>query len=186
MRTTDFFKLHPEECPGFIVPDNQLRISDKEMDGTGEIQVKGNNVMLGYYKDDESTKKTFTEDGWFKTGDIGYIDNHEALYITGREKNLIILTNGKNVHPEELEEYLMTNLDYVREVVVYAPEPFGCLDVLITAEAFLDPDYLAEVGMERARMIFTEDVRRLNRKLASYKRIQNSAVGDPESGDDPW
>ncbi len=106
---------------GFVIPDNKVRIADTDADGIGEIQVQGDNVMLGYYKDPVATRKTFTQDGWFKTGDLGYMDRKGALYITGREKNLIILANGKNVHPEELEEYILENLAYVKEVVVFAP-----------------------------------------------------------------
>ena len=165
---------------GIIVPDIKVRISDKNPDGTGEIQVSGPNVMLGYYKDEECTKKTFTEDGWFKTGDIGYIGKKGALYITGREKNLIILTNGKNVHPEELEEYLVANLDYVKEVVVYALESLEGVEALISASAFLDPEYLERVGLEKAKETFTQDVRRLNSNLATYKRIQCAYVRETE------
>ena len=76
--------------------------------------------MLGYYKDEEATGKSFTEDGWFKSGDLGYLNKKGILYITGRVKNLIILANGKNVHPEELEEHLVRRISYIREVVVYA------------------------------------------------------------------
>jgi len=165
---------------GIIVPDNKVRISDKNPDGTGEIQVSGPNVMLGYYKDEECTKKSFTEDGWFKTGDIGYIGKKGALYITGREKNLIILTNGKNVHPEELEEYLVANLDYIKEVVVYALDAIDGVEALISASAFLDPEYLEKVGIEKAKEIFAQDVRRLNSKLAAYKRIQCAYVRETE------
>lgn len=165
---------------GILAPDVKVRIEGKRQDGNGEIQVMGDNVMLGYYKDEECTRKTFTEDGWFKTGDIGYLDKKGALFITGREKNLIILTNGKNVHPEELEEYLLNNLPYVKEVIVYAPEAYGQREVLITAHAYLDPEFLQRVGIEKAKSIFKEDVRRLNQKLASYKRIQDTLVRETE------
>lgn len=165
---------------GIIVPDSRVRISETNPDGTGEIQVSGPNVMLGYYKDEVSTKKSFTEDGWFKTGDIGYIGKNGALYITGREKNLIILTNGRNVHPEELEEYLVANLDYIREVVVYALDSYDGSDALISASAYLDPEFLDRVGRERAKEIFTQDVKRLNSKLAAYKRIQCAFVRETE------
>ena len=166
---------------GFSIPDNQLRIADPDNDGIGEIQAKGDNVMLGYYKDEESTKATFTEDGWFKTGDLGYIDKKGAIFITGREKNLIILANGKNVHPEELEEHILHNLDYVKEVMVYAPiSSDEDHPVLITAEAYLDPDYLVEVGIDEAKDRFMKDVNRLNKQLSAYKRVQDVCLRESE------
>lgn len=165
---------------GILAPDNEVRIADKAKDGTGEIQVKGDNVMLGYYNDPIATEKAFTPDGWFRTGDIGYLDRNGALFITGREKNTIILPNGKNVQPEELEEHLLNNLDYVREVVVHQTgsnddqtQQIGCL-------AYLDPDYLEAVGLEAAEARLRTDVARLNRKLAVYKRIQHVEVRDSE------
>lgn len=142
---------------GFVIPDMELRISDCGSDGIGEIQVRGDNVMLGYYQDEDATRATFTEDGWFKTGDLGYLDRKKALFITGREKNLIILANGKNVHPEESEEHILDNLDYVKEVLVYAPiSKDDGYESLITAEAYLDPDYLVEVGVDAAKERFQD------------------------------
>ncbi len=165
---------------GYVMPDCQVRIEDRDADGIGEIQVQGDNVMLGYYKDPVSTTKTFTEDGWFKTGDLGYLDRKGALYITGREKNLIILANGKNVHPEELEDYITTNLSYVKEVVVYAPMSPEGNDSMIIAEAFIDEEFLKSLGIDQAKKKFKEDVVHLNRKLSSYKRIQEVLIRDCE------
>ncbi len=165
---------------GYVVPDCRVRIEDRDADGIGEIQVQGDNVMLGYYNDPISTKKTFTEDGWFKTGDLGYLDKKGALYITGREKNLIILANGKNVHPEELEDYITSSLSYVKEVVVYAPMSPEGNDTMIIAEAFIDVEFLKAVGIDQAKKKFKEDVIHLNRKLSSYKRIQEVLIRDCE------
>lgn len=165
---------------GFVIPDNKVRIADPDAEGIGEIQVQGDNVMLGYYKDPTATRKTFTEDGWFKTGDLGYLDRRGALFITGREKNLIILGNGKNVHPEELEEYILENLSYIKEVVVYAPLSQEGHEVMIMAEAFLDCDYLLEIGLEAAREKLKEDIMRINKRLSTYKRIQNVELRECE------
>lgn len=165
---------------GMIAPDCEVRIGDVQPDGTGEIQVRGKNVMLGYYKDEEATKKTFTEDGWFKTGDIGYLGKNDTVFITGREKNLIILANGKNVHPEELEEVLMFYIPYVKEVVVYAPENSAKNENIISADAYLDPDFINQVGMEKAKAIFDEDVKKVNRRLSSYKRIHQAHIRETE------
>jgi len=165
---------------GFVIPDNKVRIADTDSDGIGEIQVQGDNVMLGYYKDPVSTRKTFTEDGWFKTGDLGYLDRKGALYITGREKNLIILANGKNVHPEELEEYILENLAYVKEVVVFAPLASDGSEVMIMAEVYLDQDFLVQHGVESAKEILRDDISKLNRRLSSYKRINDVCLREIE------
>ena len=165
---------------GVIVPDCEVRIGDSKPDGTGEIQVKGDNVMLGYYQDEEATRQTFTEDGWFKTGDIGYMDKKGNLFITGRAKNLIILANGKNVHPEELEECLTNSIPYIQEVVVYAQLDAKGNESVITTEAYLDPQFTGSVGLKRAKEIFEEDVSRVNRRLAAYKRIAGVLIREKE------
>lgn len=125
----------------------EVRIQD------GEICVKGDIVMAGYYEDEAATREVL-EDGWFKTGDIGYLDEDGFLFVTGRKKNLIILSNGKNVAPEELEEKIL-DIAGVKEVVVYVEND------LITAEIFADD----EAGIQ-------ESVAALNKELPSYKRIQ--------------
>lgn len=165
---------------GFVIPDNLVRIADTDEDGIGEIQVQGDNVMMGYYKDPVSTRKTFTADGWFKTGDLGYLDRKGALYITGREKNLIILANGKNVHPEELEEYILDHLAYVKEVVVYAPLSPEGNEVMIMAEAYVEDQFLIEKGVDEVKKILKEDISKLNHKLSVYKRIHDVELRECE------
>ena len=160
--------------PGSVgrpIPDVQVRIAEPDEKGIGEIQVLGDNVMIGFYKDEEATKATFTDDGWFKTGDLGKFGKKGVLEIMGRQKNLIILANGKNVHPEELEDYLMDHIPYIKEVVVYAPEKASAGTGYISATAYLEPDFLAEHGEEQAKKMLEEDVRKCNRQLASYKHI---------------
>ena len=165
---------------GIPVPGCQVRIGEISELGIGEILVKGENVMLGYYRDEEATASTFTEDGWFMTGDLGYMNKKGVLYITGRKKNLIILSNGKNVHPEELEEHLARNISYIQEVVVFAEKNSEGEDVIITASAYLDPQFTGEVGMDRARQIFESDVNRANKRIAVYKRIGQTMVEETE------
>ncbi|WP_052447539.1 AMP-binding protein [Clostridium polynesiense] len=164
---------------GYIVPICKVRITNKDKDGNGEIQVKGDNVMLGYYKDDKSTKTAFTEDGWFITGDRGYLDREGFLFITGRDKNLIILTNGKNVHPEELEEIITTSIPYVKEVVVTASMSKNNEDT-IHAYVYFDPEYVHEKGYETLRQMIKNDIKRVNRRLALYKRISSIFVSEKE------
>ena len=103
---------------GNVIDIDDVKIDEPNEDGEGEILVKGVNVMLGYYKDAEATAEAFDDEGYFKTGDYGRIDKNGILYITGRKKNLIILSNGKNVYPEEIESELIA-VPGVLEVVVY-------------------------------------------------------------------
>lgn len=165
---------------GLVVPGCEVRIGDINSDGIGEIQARGDNVMLGYYKEEQATRKTFTEDGWFKTGDLGYMKKGGILFITGRAKNLIVLSNGKNVHPEEIEEHLVNRISYIREVVVYAQLDDQGNESIITAAAYLDEQFTSEVGKNRAKEIFEEDINKLNRHLESYKRISQALIRDTE------
>jgi len=170
-------------CPGsvgVVVPGCEVRIGDINPDGIGEIQVRGKNVMLGYYKDDEATIQSFTQDGWFKTGDLGYMKKGGIIYITGRAKNLIILSNGKNIHPEELEEHLVNCIPYIREVVVFSQVDGKGNDCTITALAFLDEQFTCEVGMNKAQQIFADDVNKVNKHLAAYKRIAVAKIREAE------
>lgn len=120
----------------------------------GEVLLKGPNVMLGYYNNEEANQKIFTEDGWFRTGDIGHLDDEGFLYITGRKKNLIILDNGKNVSPEELENHLL-------EI------PQVCNAMVYESKKKIAGVIYAKSGFDEIR----EKIRKLNEKLPAYKRI---------------
>ena len=124
--------------------------------------------MLGYYQDEQATKDAF-DDGWFKTGDLGYIDEEGFLYITGRTKNLIILSNGENVSPEELEGLLL-DYELVKEVVVYAESE------VITAEIYPDPERSSDDIQKQLQDILDA----CNRNLPVYKRIQKLKVRQEE------
>ena len=156
----------------------EVKISDPDELGVGEILVKGDNVCIGYYEDEASNSVSFA-DGWFCTGDFGRIGADGRIYITGRKKNLIVLENGKNVHPEEVEIAVMEELDYVREIVVHEKnivkgEKSGrCIAASICLKADSAPTLLSEE--ERARLV-AADIRRVNKKLASYKRISKISV----------
>ena len=123
--------------------------------------------MMGYFEDEEATASVFDGD-WFMTGDYGYMDKDGFLYFVGRKKNLIVLSNGKNVAPEELEDQLM-KIEYVKEVLVY-----GENDV-INAEFFLD-----ETLCENAKEQIKKDVDEFNRALPLYKRIRKIHTRDTE------
>ena len=138
----------------------------------GEIQVKGDNVMLGYYKNPEETAKVFTEDGWFCTGDVGYMDEDGYIFITGRKKYVIVLENGKNVFPEEIEEYL-GRLDSVAEsVVVGRTKEDGAISLAAIVYPQLDLFKNGE-DHEAIEAAVRADVAHMNRKLVGYKQIRD-------------
>lgn len=160
---------------GKPVHDEKVRIDKDPAEDFGEIVVKGPNVMLGYYKDEAATKAAFTHDmknldnnGWFRTGDIGYIDNDGYIFITGRKKNVIILSNGKNVFPEELEEHLSHD-PRIAESVIIGREQNG--EMIITA--LVHPDYEKFEGKSDDEIAaeIKEAVNDVNRTLPSFKHM---------------
>ena len=153
---------HRDGSVGQILQGCQVRIQN------GEIQVHGKNAMPGYYQDEAATKDAF-EENWFRTGDLGHIDADGFLFVTGRAKNLIILSNGENVSPEELENLLL-DYELVKEVLVYAENE------VITAEVFPAPETNAEDMQKQIQDIMDA----CNRKLPAYKRIQQLKVRQTE------
>jgi len=154
-----------------IIADERGQEVDLPNGEIGEICVKGGHVMLGYYNNEEATKAAFTEQGFFRTGDYGYLDDDGYLYITGRKKNIIILDNGKNVYPEEIEEYL-ERIDLIKESVVIGRENANG-EVVITALIY--PDYDQFKGMEEAQIIekMRSEVANINKLLPTFKQIRN-------------
>ena len=158
----------------------RVKIDNPDENGEGEICVKGPNVMLGYYNNPEATAEVFDKDGFFHTGDYGRLDEEGWIYITGRKKNLIILSNGKNVYPEEIEADLQ-KVEGVSEVVVYAGESRVQKDkITIVAEIFPDADLLADKGIENAQEYFENEVKALNAKMPSYKTVKRVKLRDVE------
>ena len=145
-------------------------IADPNEDGEGEIRVKGPNVMLGYYKDAEATAAAFDENGYFRTGDYGKLENG-ILTITGRLKNLIILSNGKNVYPEEIETELCAS-GGVLEIVVYEGQSKrGMEHNAIVAEIYPDQEFMKANGVEDVTAYLKGRVDEYNRTAVSYKKI---------------
>lgn len=156
---------------GNVLEVNEVKIDEPNEDGEGEILVKGNNVMLGYYGDAEATKDAFDEDGFFRTGDYGKLDDKGILTITGRKKNLIILSNGKNVYPEEIENELMS-IPGILEIVVYEGQSKRGLERNeIVAEIFPDKEYFNKNGIDDAKAYFKSHIDEYNKTAVPYKKI---------------
>ncbi|MCL2089235.1 MAG: AMP-binding protein [Oscillospiraceae bacterium] len=153
---------------GLVLPEIEVKILDPDQNGHGEICVKGDIVMLGYYQNEQATKDAF-DDGWFKTGDIGYLDSDNFLFISGRKKNVIILGNGKNVYPEELEFALSSNIPYIKESVVYAEGDD------IAAEIFLDTENHPDCAA-----LLDDDIKKLNQTMPVSKHIRKTKIRDTE------
>lgn len=172
-----------EECNdcttvGFVLPCLDVKIDDPDENGDGEIWVKGDVVMKGYYKMPEETREAF-EDGWFKTGDYGRFNKKGLLMITGRKKNLIVLSNGKNIFPEEIEGYIQA-IEYVKEVVVYAASDEKGDDKQLCAEVFLDNDAIEKLGIENVSETLRSDITEATKELPIYKKIADIKIREEE------
>ena len=158
-----------------------VKIDNPDENGIGEIIAKGPNVMLGYYENEEATNDVIKvdEEGnrWFHTGDLGYIDKDGFVFITGRKKNVIVLKNGKNVFPEEIEA-LVTNLPYVSEVMVYGKPKDD--DLLVSVKIVYNEEYVKEkygkISEEDLKEIIWNDIKEINKKLPTYKYIKNLVI----------
>ena len=164
-------KLQKKNSVGTPIIGEQIKIADPDENGEGEICVKGPNVMMGYYKDPEATAEAFDEEGYFKTGDYGYVDDEGWIYITGRMKNLIIFSNGKNVYPEEIEMEI-SRVRGVNEVVVYAGESKKHPEKeVIVAEIYPDKDLLAADGVTDLKKYFNDQMKIVNSRMVGYKAV---------------
>lgn len=173
------------DAAGIALPNVTLKIVNPDENGIGEIYGKGDSVMLGYYKNKEQTEATFDQ-GWFKTGDLGFIDKDNFLHIAGRKKNVIISKSGKNVFPEEVEDQL-NHSPYIQECVVYGEEN-DKQDEIIAVQLVVDTEAFLLLAQEKDIKInddlihdtISSEVNRINKKLASYKRIVRFHVRETE------
>lgn len=164
-------------CRMRIEPNGQQTEDGHDL---GELQVKGTNVMLGYYNNPEATADVFTDDGWFRTGDIGYKDEDGYYYITGRSKFVIVLENGKNVFPEEIEDYLDA-IDEIAECVVLGRKAEDSDEVKLIAVVYPNAEKFAEnETKENIHAAITAKVNDLNRTLPSFKQIKGVELRDTE------
>ena len=169
-----------EHCPGSVgmAPFNvQLKLEDVDEKGVGEIVAKGPNIMLGYYENPEATKAVM-KDGWFHTGDLGYYDKDGYLYITGRKKEIIVLKNGENVYPSEIE-FLVNKLPYVTESIVF-PRENTKGEIAIGVKAVYDKDLIKEKFGEKTeaeyKKLVWEDIKEINQRLSQLKKIKELII----------
>ena len=170
---------------GKAVPCCEVRIDPTSEDvceagyASGEIQVKGDNVMLGYYDNPAANADAFTPDGWFRTGDMGYMDDDGYLFITGRQKSVIVLENGKNVFPEEIEEY-MSQIEQIAECVVVGRDA-GNNKVDLVAIVYPAYDKFPKDADEAIiRRSLEHSIAAMNRKLPTFKRVMKIEVRNTE------
>jgi long-chain acyl-CoA synthetase len=165
---------------GAVIDIDTVKINEPNEDGEGEILVKGPNVMIGYYKDEAATADALTKDGYFRTGDYGKLDENNVLYITGRKKNLIILSNGKNVYPEEIENVLAATPGIVDIIVYEGQSKRGLEHNAIVAEIFPDKEYFEKNGIEDIKEYFKARVKEYNATAVPYKKIGHVKVRSEE------
>jgi long-chain acyl-CoA synthetase len=179
------FDNFKDNAAGFPLPNVEIVINKPDAEGVGEIFAKGKNVMIGYYNNEQMTKEAF-EDGWFKTGDIGYFDDEGFLHVSGRKKNVIIAKNGKNVFPEEIEDMLIKS-PYVLETIVYGEkdpkqDEIIAAQIVVDAETFIEYSEAKKVKItnELINQIIAEEVKKTNSQLSSYKQIKKFYIRERE------
>ena len=161
---------------GKLMPNVEGRILEPNEEGIGELIVRGDNVMLGYYDNQEATDEVI-KDGWLYTGDLAYFDEEGYLFICGRKKNVIVMKNGKNVFPEEIEN-LINVLPYVEESMVFTREKAN--DFVLWAKVVYDKNYLTENDMtfEQLQALFDQDMTEINAGMPAYKMVKKYYLSD--------
>ena len=167
---------------GKAFPSLDVKIEDPNEEGVGELLAKGPSIMLGYYNNEEATKETLTEDGWLHTGDLARIDKDGYIFISGRKKFVIVLKNGKNIYPEELET-LVNKIEGIKESFVYGrPEDDG--DYKICAKIVYDSELVETIfgtkDEEKLKELIWQEVKKVNKTMPAYKYIREITITDKE------
>ena len=168
---------------GFPMENVQLELYNQDEQGIGEIRVKGPNVMLGYYENEEATNEVL-KDGWFYTGDLAYFDKEGYLFLAGRKKDMIVLKNGKKVFPDELET-LINRMDEVSECIVYGmPDQKDKNDLKLSVKIVYDKEVVTEkygeIAKEELEDIIWKKIKEINKTFPPYKYIKNMILTDQE------
>lgn len=181
----DNAKFINNKSAGYLFPLSECKIVDKDEDGFGEICFRGPTVMMGYYKDPERTAQAIDSDGWYHTGDLGYIDEQEYVYITGRKKSIIITGNGKNVYPEELEFYLQKS-EYISESMVWGdetntdPTRRGIYATIRVNKEAIEDKFGTDYSKEQVTEFINREVDKANEKLPLFKKITHVIIRERE------
>ena len=169
-----------QKCPGSVgmAPYNvELKLEDVDENGVGEIVVKGPNVMLGYYENPEATESVM-KDGWFHTGDLGYYNKDGYLFISGRKKEVIVLKNGENVFPSDIE-FLVNKLPYVTESILY-PRENTKGEISLGIKLVYDPEIIKEKFGDKTekeyKNLVWEDIKEINKSLPVFKKIKELII----------
>ncbi len=161
---------------GKLMPNVEAKIMNPNDEGIGELVVRGDNVMIGYYDDDAATNEVLI-DGWFHTGDLAYFDEEGYLFITGRKKNVIVMKNGKNVFPEEIEN-LVNILPYVSESMLFTRHKHN--DIVLWLKVVYDSAYFKEhsITLEELEQKFQKDLDGINDTMPAVKRVHRYFLSD--------
>ncbi|NLD19386.1 MAG: AMP-binding protein [Clostridiales bacterium] len=164
------------ESVGVSFPCFEVKTINDNEEGIGEICIKGDNVMMGYYNMPEETAKVIDEEGFFHTGDLGYLDHEGYLYITGRQKNVIITKNGKNVYPEEIE-YQLSNVSFIEESFVFSQDNADEKDITIVASIKVDMEEIEKLAGEDytdedIKKLIWKEVDAINEKAPFFRKIK--------------
>ena len=159
-------------------PSVEVKIDDPDEEGIGELMAKGPSIMLGYYENEEATKSALESDGWFHTGDLARIDKDGFIYISGRKKSVIVLNNGKNVFPEEIET-LLNKVEGIKETFVFEKkEDDG--DVKVCVEIVYDKELIKELynieGEENIKEFLWDKVKEVNKLMPKYKYVREMVI----------
>lgn len=173
---------------GKAIIQADIKVKEPNENGEGEILIKTPTLMMGYYEDEEESKKAIDEEGYFNSGDIGYINEEGYIYITGRSKNVIVTQNGKNIYPEEIE-MMLDKIDEIKESMVYGKKPGKGSkkeekELIITAKVIPDYEKIEELyGKVSEKDIYDmiwKKIKDVNKRLTSYKAIKNLEIKEGE------
>jgi long-chain acyl-CoA synthetase len=173
---------------GKAIVQADIKVENPNENGEGEILIKTPTLMMGYYEDEEETKKAIDSDGYFHSGDLGYIDKDGYIFITGRSKNVIVTQNGKNIYPEEIE-MMLDKVDEIKESMVYGKKPEENSrreekELIITARVIPDYDKIKElygdISEDQIYDIIWKKVKEENIKLTSYKAVKALEIKEGE------
>lgn len=191
--TAPISALTPEYNPcvgscGKAIVQADIKIENPNENGEGEILIKTPTLMIGYYEDEKATKQVIDEEGYFHSGDIGYIDENGYIFITGRSKNVIVTQNGKNIYPEEIE-MMLDKIDEIKESMVYGAKPDKESkkeekELIITARVLPDYEKIkelhGELNKEEIYKILWNKIKEINKKLTSYKSVKALEIKEGE------